>query len=192
MSNRTRLEAFRTARDVAWKEQRRLQVQFDKAARLVIQEEKMLGAAPWEYVTMSGGEHRSFYLHCTESWDSFAEVRELLKPDYHSTIGLVIKPAADYTEQDQLAQMRYLERNPDSEYEITVATLYFNDGDMDLRFHSDADGIKFIKDWGIPVDFSRLETELTRSEQRVATLRALLDEAKENIDEPEKSDDNGR
>ena len=198
MSNRQRLEAFSAAlkdneqvREVAWKEQRRLQQQFDNAARLVIKEEKMLGAAPWEYVSINGSE-TSFYLQCTETWEHFKEIRDLLKPDYHSCIGLVTKDAADFTENDLLAQMRYYERNPDGQYEINVVHLYFNDGQMDLRFNSDADGIKFVREWGIPVDFSRLENDLIDAEHRVATLRALLDEAKENINESEESDDNGR
>lgn len=42
---------------------------------------------------------------------------------------------------------------------------------MNLRFQSDEDGIKFIGEWGIPVDFSKLENELHGAEQRAATLK---------------------
>ena len=128
----------------------------------IIQEEKLLAKTPWRLYLHSAGRHggaSTFGLSVVGSWDDYPELRDLLKPDYHTT--------------DYLAFEKHKNRRGE-ESRHYVVDLHWSDGDMSLDFDSDEIGQKFIQDFGITVDISSLEEEKVNAQKALDSVTATL------------------
>jgi len=136
----------------------------------IVKGEKLLTKKPWRlYLHQGAGRHggaSTFGLICLGNWEDFPELRDLLRPDYHST---------DYLVFHKMKNRR------GEEYQDGVVDLHWSDGDMSLNFDSDEIARKFIRDFGIEVDISSLEEERANAQNTLDNVVETLAQVKATL-----------
>jgi len=156
-------EALRSQIDELHQQMEPLRSQTVDLKNEIIKEEKLLTNKPWR-LYLCQGVGSTFGLICLGNWEDFPELRDLLKPDYHSSDYLVFQ-----------------KNQHGGEYLDGVVDLHWSDGDMSLKFDSDEIARQFIQDFGIEVDISSLEEERANAQRALDNVVETLVQVKATL-----------
>ena len=151
---RARQTHIDTLQQTAWKEISALQRTQGDLLRAYIREARLLDLCTWNLIVSGSNVSLS-----AEEYSNEPKVKELssyVETDYHCSFGLAVEPY----------------RN-DRECMKDVVTLRFDDGEIRIIFDEPNCVSKFIKEFGLKVDTSRVDEKMENLQDTLCMLQSL-------------------